>query len=708
MNGNSANTSDLLGRLSSDEAKRAQEALYSIVPHKLRENLNAFRKFMPRICERFEHYQPTDRYILTCLENGEPDLLDTASGTLVYGGNSFARSRALADSLDDMSKGMIKAEFNDTLNADNKFYQYEYFQNQMILEDMRRICSGPSDVRHLESVPLVFMFGLGLGFQLGYIYEKMTPVSLYVVEPSPDLFYWSLCCFDYSPLLEYAAGRGISIYLNLSSEHQEFFSDLREFFILNVGLMLPFKLLISYRDRTIDRFKEIWERNFPTMSLANGFIDDYLFGFNHSCSSLLAGIPLMRKTVLSGSLAAVPAVVVGNGPSLDDDIELLRKYQDRCVIIACGTAYSALCRCGICADIYVAVERIPPVYDSLVAITEHREFFDRTVCFALDVVQTRVLQLFRHSIIVPKDAEFTMLLLSSCCTDVFSGVRILEWTNPLVANFGLELTAAMGFKTIYLLGTDNGSASDQGHSQHSFYFDENHELQDQYKNLPTDIMHETMAGNFVPEVRTNALFKSSISQMEMCIAKYRKQTRFFNCSNGARISGADPRRFAEIGLFHFAKADKKDLRNRIYRQFSLKFPDVGRLKQLVRADRLDGFFASLLAEWDTRPAGRAEFVLRQECQLNALKNMILQGFVPGLCVLRSYETFLLYVNHVLYYFEDENRAVELAHSLLVRHLRGLEAASKYLISHVDSFDFGPHRELVDHAVSLAREAMGMN
>mgnify|MGYP006916054633 FL=1 len=288
MNGNSANTSDLLGRLSSDEAKRAQEALYSIVPHKLRENLNAFRKFMPQICERFEHYRPTDRYILTCLENGEPDLLDTASGTLVYGGDSFARSRALADSLDDMSKGMIRAEFNDTLNADNKFYQYEYFQNQMILEDMRSICSAPSDVRHLESVPLVFMFGLGLGFQLGYIYEKMTPVSLYVVEPSPDLFYWSLCCFDYSPLLEYAAGRGISIYLNLSSEHQEFFSDLREFFILNVGLMLPFKLLISYRDRTIDRFKEIWERNFPTMSLANGFIDDYLFGFNHSCSRAYA------------------------------------------------------------------------------------------------------------------------------------------------------------------------------------------------------------------------------------------------------------------------------------------------------------------------------------------------------------------------------------------------------------------------------------
>ncbi|MFE8731000.1 6-hydroxymethylpterin diphosphokinase MptE-like protein, partial [Aeromonas hydrophila] len=57
--------------------------------------------------------------------------------------------------------------------------------------------------------------------------------------------------------------------------------------------------------------------------------------------------------------------VVGNGPSLDQTIGFIAEHKNKAIIIACGTAVSALYKAGIKPDTYVAVERTKSSADFL-------------------------------------------------------------------------------------------------------------------------------------------------------------------------------------------------------------------------------------------------------------------------------------------------------------------------------------------------------
>ena len=59
---------------------------------------------------------------------------------------------------------------------------------------------------------------------------------------------------------------------------------------------------------------------------------------------------------LKGLLKGKPCVLVSSGPSLDKNINVLKEYQDKVVIIACGSAIGALHKQGIVADYVVTVD----------------------------------------------------------------------------------------------------------------------------------------------------------------------------------------------------------------------------------------------------------------------------------------------------------------------------------------------------------------
>ncbi|MFL9598655.1 6-hydroxymethylpterin diphosphokinase MptE-like protein, partial [Aeromonas veronii] len=87
-----------------------------------------------------------------------------------------------------------------------------------------------------------------------------------------------------------------------------------------------------------------------------GFFDDNIYALAHSHTHLQDGIPFLKRWRNSSTFEQVPVFVVGNGPSLDQSIEFIRQHQQQAIIIACGTAVSALYKTGIKPDIYVAVE----------------------------------------------------------------------------------------------------------------------------------------------------------------------------------------------------------------------------------------------------------------------------------------------------------------------------------------------------------------
>ena len=55
----------------------------------------------------------------------------------------------------------------------------------------------------LDCIPILVVNGIGLGYHLAEIYERIDVMNLIIVEPDLDVFYLSLYCFDWANLLNY-------------------------------------------------------------------------------------------------------------------------------------------------------------------------------------------------------------------------------------------------------------------------------------------------------------------------------------------------------------------------------------------------------------------------------------------------------------------------------------------------------------------------
>jgi hypothetical protein len=678
------------------EIQSIQRSLEEQAKSRLAENLELFKINFPNIYRRYADYKPAGKYKLVCNDNGEPNLLVVESGGCIYGKSPFDDClQSVEEFMKNQSPFLVMKA--DSAERDSIGQLHLYIRNK-ICEEVAHICSASSDMRQYDSVPTMFMFGLGLGFQLGYLYERMTPLNLFIVEPDEELFYYSLCVFDYTSLLDYLKRENLGINFYLHTDSEEFVHNVNSYLIDHAGSTLPELAMFVYNSDIMQSFVEKARRDFGTLVHISGFFDDMIFGICHSMDHILNNIPVLRNCMLPKSIAEKPVVVVGNGPSLDDDIDLLERYQDRFFIIACGTAFSALCRRNIRSDIYVAVERTLDVYESLVSISDHREFFDETLCMAVDVVHPKVFALFKHNIMILKGNELMPVWLFANKLADFK-VNLITRVNPLVSNLGLELASTLGFENVYLLGLDNGSAGESTHSRYSLYYDDDRNLKDQYKNMVLDEMPLEMPGNFVPTVRTNMLFKLAVRIMEQTISAYENQTEYCNCSNGMKIEKCRPLHFGEINWAEMPLLDKQALRRTLLNAGTVHIDlDINTAKNRFQISNFKSMLDQIYNDWNEKPSTRAEFILRETCHSGYLNEVSANGLVGAKAVQSSLAMLFNYVNKILYHFQDEKKSIDLAHRILRKYTRKLFAGCKVIYEHTFEYELGKHIEVYNQII----------
>ncbi len=69
---------------------------------------------------------------------------------------------------------------------------------------------------------------------------------------------------------------------------------------------------------------------------------------------------------LFGAFTGHPAVIAVSGPSLEDDIVMMRSAQQRFFIVAVDSALPVLCRCGIVPDLVMSVDPQPYVQEHFI------------------------------------------------------------------------------------------------------------------------------------------------------------------------------------------------------------------------------------------------------------------------------------------------------------------------------------------------------
>ncbi|MFQ1776026.1 6-hydroxymethylpterin diphosphokinase MptE-like protein, partial [Aeromonas veronii] len=545
----SENISEILKKAEGDalrlKERAEQEAAMSVaLPLRFSQSLAAFRKYIPHIADMYESYKPTRPFQFFCNNNGQPNMLWLDDDIAVYGDEPYLTCEALVEGF--MSKTELsKLNFSQENNPLG-FIHVEYLNRlNSYLNDVSS--HEPTLKKAPNEVPSALIFGVGLGYHLGYLYEKCKVGTLFLFEPDLDLFYASLFCFDWSPLLDYIYQENLGLHILLGQNEETIVGDFASavhsrgsFLIANAFIMW------GYQNDKIKKLMDKIKQEYYLLVMGWGFFDDNIIALSHTIKNIERSVPFFKKNArISLKHKRVPIFVVANGPSLDNSISFIEKNKEHAIILSCGSAISALHKAGIKPDIHVETERTKMVYDFLLTLNDP-EYLKDIFFLSTDVIHPDCATLFNRSALFFKLSEPGAEIFNN----YFHGLQsyaAFGGVNPMVGNIGVSTPINLGFNQLYLFGLDNGYKSkEHHHSKLSSYYN-SEENAETLRDLMYGNSEWEREGNFEDVVITNAMFDTSRRVIEQLLATNR-DVQCFNCSDGAKIEGARALPTSEISL----------------------------------------------------------------------------------------------------------------------------------------------------------------
>ncbi|WP_404838170.1 6-hydroxymethylpterin diphosphokinase MptE-like protein [Aeromonas media] len=659
-----------------------QEAAMKVaLPLRFAQNMAAFRQYIPHIADIYEDYQPARPFKFFCTENGQPNLAWLDDDVAVYGAEPYLICETLVKEF--MEKGgLSRFSFSQEANAIG-FVHVDYLNRlNAYLDDISAREERLGQVPH--EVPSAFIFGVGLGYHLGYLYERCKIGTLFLFEPDLDLFYASLFCFDWAPLLTYLHQENLGLHILLGQDEETIIKDFAaaihsrgSFLIANAFIMW------GYQNEKIRKLIEKVQQEYYLLVMGWGFFDDNLIALSHTINNIERAVPFLKKggRIPSG-YSRIPVFIIANGPSLDEAISVIEKNKDKAIIISCGSAISALHKVGIKPDIHVETERTKIVYDFLVNLNDP-DYLRDVLFLSTDVIHPDCASLFKRSALAFKLSEPGAALYHNYFPHL-NACAALGGVNPLVGNIGVSAPIHLGFKNLYLFGLDNGyKHKGHHHSKLSSYYN-NEESAGALGDMMYGDSLWRREGNFGGMVISNAMFDTSRRVIEQVLAA-NEDVRCFNCSDGAKIERARTLPSAEISLS--MPVDKSALLGEIVAlcaPIPLSKPDV---ESLLDIEFFNIFIDKMVAEW------QQDFTSRNDINQLMLRNF---GYLAQISATRqqhisqvmvgSMNYVFTLLSSILYSFEGEKETLVLMKPAIELWLEFLGKVREMYPKALDSVD----------------------
>ncbi len=383
-----------------------------------------------------------------------------------------------------------------------------------------------------DSAASIVVFGIGLARHLSLLVEGSECESVILIEPHADLFLLSLYTFDWRGFIEGLRNKGGDARIFLTADTA--FAAHSIMALLNDRYPSLIDGTLFHRHYDSPVFDQI-DREFATnhasqVATGFGFVVDDLRMIANSVRNLenFQGHVFRR----GAAAVALPAFIVGSGPSFDGTVDTIRKYADRVVIISCGTGLRLLLGHGLVPDVHVELENVPAAHD-IIAKGAGEHDFRRTLLVASTTVDPRIPPLFDHTVFFFRDgpASYPLFNLGEEST--------VKNAHPLVSNLAMSFAREIGCPEIYLFGIDLGVRDTAvHHSKESPYA--KGELVYPFENT---IRAEA---NFGGTVFTHVFYLQSMRVKEFEIRENGASVAYFNCSDGARIEGIAPLKAEDV------------------------------------------------------------------------------------------------------------------------------------------------------------------
>lgn len=555
-----------------------------------KKNLEYFKVALPRV------YQLIENSVISRAElvvtPGREDLDMVVDGKSCYRGiaKEYSRDEALKF-LKDNSPDNPLLTFPPEWPSESAWERFATQRTQEILKASpltRERFRGY--VRGSNFFPSVVFLGVGLGYHIELVATRSDIASAFVVERDPEKFALSLFTVDWASICSRFQRRGRSINFVIGFEGND--DKIKELLSAHLRSAVPvYPYLCLYYNHLADvklaeAVREV--SNDLALVAANWTnYDDQLIRLKNTQFNLAKGMAYLKARPLSPVVK--PLVVVGSGPSIDQRIKSLQAVRDQVVIISAGTGLRPLLVAGIRPDLHVEMD---PSYSIFEMHSDAGEDALKDIpLVAANEINPHVPKLFGKTRYIFKSDNAVPGFLG-LAGDGFPRC------NPTCTNAALSIGYQLGFRNIFMFGTDYGFESrDKDHASTSIHGDEaKSEFARKLQQRVSEHKHTFFKVPSVSggEVWTRVDYYTAGRSVEALLSSLEKNdssVRVFNCADGALIKGAtwqSSEQF-EQAVREMADDEYVDLASRMA---SIE----GLLESDIFETRVDSFVAEMRAE----------------------------------------------------------------------------------------------------------------
>lgn len=317
-----------------------------------------------------------------------------------------------------------------------------------------------------KDVFVSFIYGCGFGYPLfEYVKRKKAYTITVIIERDIELFHAMLCTFDLRPILENSM---IHFVIGDMEEIKKQIGELfTADFLLYASKPASFFTWLAHRNekRTYLSIHE-WLFNNLELCLSNvgNSIHDSLVGMYNMIDNVKHIFHNPKASSFQHAFKDMPAIIVSNGPSLDQNIEHLQHAIGKAVVLSAESALQPCLTRNIIPDGVCITERTPNTY------TRHFkdiEYPPHLAMIGLNLMDPRIPDVFAGPWIpIFRKYESTSQWINEAVSDGcgFNG-------GSSSAHLAFEFAQWLGCNPIILVGQDLAfGPGNETHSKYSSYY----------------------------------------------------------------------------------------------------------------------------------------------------------------------------------------------------------------------------------------------
>lgn len=383
---------------------------------------------------------------------------------------------------------------------------------------------------------LIIVMGLYAAEEIQEVIRRANPNSLIVIiEPNSSFLFHALQNKDFG----FLKLKNVVIFSESIHSFPTFFEEILSSPAIFLAGNIRFYGTYYYRNYDIKKYTEVVKLvkagiKYRLFTLGNS-IEDSLIGLNQNLRNIKFLKNSKDVSMLKNLFLNVPAIVVSAGPSLDKNIEYLKKAKGKAVIIAVDTIVEKLLNNGITPDFMCSIERIEEVYKFFY---KDKKIPEHVTLTAPLLLRPEIFEEFKGNIVIPLRQNVGEYIWLNQNLEFNNDSFISMGTSSAHLAFGLA--HHLGASPIVLVGQDlaYGESIEQSHSSGTIY-DDNH-----FDNLRNTAILET-PGYYGGIVKTNQIWNDFRKWFELEIDS--KGLYVINATEGgSKIAGCIQKPLREV------------------------------------------------------------------------------------------------------------------------------------------------------------------